>query len=146
MWGQRSSRGQWPLIQVFCKKRSLYPHTLMYFHGTWTQWSLGRVTHKTSMWGPRSSRGQWPLVQVFCKKGHCIHVHWCIFMGPGHKWSLGRVTHMTSTALGSKIIQGSMTFSHLNRYGVKSNVTMIAQVCDHESRRDSWFKNRLVKA
>ena len=49
IWGQRSSRGQWPLVQVFfCKKRSLYPHTLMYFHGTWTQWSLGRVTHVTS--------------------------------------------------------------------------------------------------
>ena len=27
---------------------SLYPHTLMYSHGTWTQWSLGRVTHVTS--------------------------------------------------------------------------------------------------
>ena len=27
---------------------SLYPHTLMYCHGTWTQWSLGRVTHVTS--------------------------------------------------------------------------------------------------
>ena len=26
----------------------LYPHTLMYFHGTWIQWSLGRVTHVTS--------------------------------------------------------------------------------------------------
>ena len=97
MWGQRSSRGQWPLVQVlakrftvstyfdvfswdldtmilgysytcdlnrcgvkchlgvndlrvkfFLQKGSLYPHTLMYFHGTWTQWSLGRVTHVTS--------------------------------------------------------------------------------------------------
>ena len=51
-WGQRSSRGQWPLVQVFEKRpghpRSLYPHTLMYFRGTWTQWSLGRVTHVTS--------------------------------------------------------------------------------------------------
>ena len=28
--------------------------------------------------------------------------------------------------------------------GVKSNITMIAKVCDHESRRDSWFENRLV--
>ena len=26
---------------------SLYPHTLMYSHRTWTQWSLGRVTHVT---------------------------------------------------------------------------------------------------
>ena len=45
-WGQRSSRGQWPF--KFLKKGSLYPHTLMYFHGTWLQWSLGRVTHVTS--------------------------------------------------------------------------------------------------
>ena len=56
-------------------------------------------------WGKRSSRGQWPLVQVFGKKGQCIHILWCIF---------------------------------------KSNITMIAKVCDRESRRDSWFKNRLV--
>ena len=56
-------------------------------------------------WGQRSSRGQWPLVQVFGKKGQCIHILWCIF---------------------------------------KSNITMIAKVCDCESRRDSWFENRLV--
>ena len=54
MWPQqmggvkRSSTGQWPLVQVFLQKKSLYPHTLMYFHGTWTQWSLGSVTHKIS--------------------------------------------------------------------------------------------------
>ena len=85
---------------------SLYPHTLMYCHGTWTQWSLGRVTHVTSQtWGQRSSRGQWPLVQVFGKKGQCIHILWCIF---------------------------------------KSNITMIAKVCDCESSRDTWFENRLV--
>ena len=56
-------------------------------------------------WGQRSSRGQWPLVQVFGKKGQCIHILWCIF---------------------------------------KSNITMIAKVCDRESRRDLWFENRLV--
>ena len=56
-------------------------------------------------WGQRSSRGQWPLVQVFGKKDQCIHILWCIF---------------------------------------KSNITMIAKVCDRESRWDSWFENRLV--
>ena len=56
-------------------------------------------------WSQRSSRGQWPLVQVFGKKGQCIHILWCIF---------------------------------------KSNITMIAKVCDCESRRDTWFENRLV--
>ena len=56
-------------------------------------------------WGQRSSRGQWPLVQGFGKKGQCIHILWCIF---------------------------------------KSNITTIAKVCDRESRRDTWFENRLV--
>ena len=56
-------------------------------------------------WGQRSYRGQWPLVQVFGKKDQCIHIFWCIF---------------------------------------KSNITMIAKVCARESRRDSWFENRLV--
>ena len=57
-------------------------------------------------WGQRSRRGQWPLVQVFGKKDQCIHILWCIF---------------------------------------KSNITIIAKVCARESRRDSWFENRLVK-
>ena len=83
---------------------SLYPHTLMYCHGTWTQWSLGRVTHVAST-DMGSSRGQWPLVQVFGKKCQCIHILRCIFI---------------------------------------SNVTMIAKVCDRESRRDTWSENRLV--
>ena len=61
----------------------------------WVEWPQ-------QTWGQRSSRGQWPLVQVFGKKGQCIHILWCIF---------------------------------------KSNITMIAKVCDRESRRD---KNRLV--
>ena len=66
-WDQRSSRGQWPLVQVF-EKRSLYPHTFMYFHEAWLQLSLGRVTHVTSKdLGQRSSWGQWSLVQVFYK-------------------------------------------------------------------------------
>ena len=70
MWGQRSSRGQWPLVGHL-QNWSLYPHTLIYSHGTWTQWSLGRVTHVTSTdVGQRSSRGQWPLVQVFAKTLH----------------------------------------------------------------------------
>ena len=56
-------------------------------------------------WGQRSSRGQWPLVQVFGKKSQCTHILWCIF---------------------------------------KSNITVIAKVCDHEIRRDTWFENHLV--
>ena len=33
---------------------------------------------------------------------------------------------------------------HLNRPGVKSNITMFAKVCDRKSRRDSWLENRRV--
>ena len=47
-WGQRSSRGQWPLVQVSFWKKCHYPHTLMYFHGTWIHQSFGRVTHVIS--------------------------------------------------------------------------------------------------
>ena len=56
-------------------------------------------------WGQRSSRGQWPLVQVFGKKGQCIHILGCIF---------------------------------------KSIKYYNDCKCDRESRRDSWFENRLV--
>ena len=54
---------------------SLYPHTLMYSHGTWTQWSLGRV---------KGHLGVYDLWFKFLKKGHCIHILWCIFMGLEH--------------------------------------------------------------
>ena len=80
MWGQRSSRGQWPLVQVFLQKRSLYLHTLMYFHGTWTQWSLGRVTHKTSTdVGSKVIEGPMTFGSSFCKNCHCIHILSCMF-------------------------------------------------------------------
>ena len=31
-------------------------------------------------------------------------------------------------------------------HGSWTNITMIVKVCDRESRRDSWFENRLVDA
>ena len=46
MWGQRSSRGQWPLIIFFfffLRKRSLYPHTL--FPWKLHTMTLGRLAH-----------------------------------------------------------------------------------------------------
>ena len=68
---------------------SLYPRTLMYSHGTWTQWSLGRVTHVTLTDAEvKGHLGVNDLWSSFWKKGHCIHIciHilWCIFMGLGH--------------------------------------------------------------
>ena len=82
----------------FLQKGSLYPHTLMYIHGTWTQWSLGKVTHVTSTnvgskviflaWTVFSKRlcdhYLRSMYVVICKIDHCIHIHWCIPMGLGH--------------------------------------------------------------
>ena len=47
-WGQSSFRGHFRSLirngQVVCNW-SLYPHTLMNFHGTWTKGYLGMSTH-----------------------------------------------------------------------------------------------------
>ena len=82
---------------------SLYPHTLMYYHGTWTQWSLGRVyMWPQQTWGQRSSRGQWPLVQVFGKKGQCIHLLWCIFKSNILQWMQKNVIAKAGETRGSR--------------------------------------------
>ena len=36
-----------------------------------------------------------------------------------------------------------MTF--VSSFGMVKSDTMIAKVCDRESRQDSWFENRLAK-
>ena len=83
MWGQRLSRGQWPLVQVF-EKRSLYSHTLMYFYGTWIQWSLGSVTYVTSTKVRlKVILGSLTFWLNFLKNSHCIYIFWCITMGVG---------------------------------------------------------------
>ena len=77
-WGRTSSWCHWPLVKVF-EKRSLYPHTLMYFHGTLRiQWSLGRVTHVTST-EVRSTviLGSLTFLLSFWKTiNHYIHIIW----------------------------------------------------------------------
>ena len=66
MWGQRSSRGQWPLVQVLAKK-------VHYIHILWCifmglghndPWVKSHMWPQ-QMWDQTSSRGQWPLVQGF---------------------------------------------------------------------------------
>ena len=67
-------------LQIFLQNWSLYPHTLMYSHGTWTQWSVGRVPHKTSTdVGLKVIYGSMTFGSSFCKNGHCIHILWCMF-------------------------------------------------------------------
>ena len=80
----------------------------------------------------------------FCKKGHCIHILWCIFMGLIHNGPWVESHMWPQQPWGLRSSRGQWPFSYLNRYGVKYNITMTAQVCDRESRRDSWFENRLV--
>ena len=69
MWGQRSSRGQWPLVQVFfCKKGHCIRILWCIFMGLGHNdpWVESHIRPQ-QMWGQRSSMGQWPLVQVFEK-------------------------------------------------------------------------------
>ena len=51
---------------------------------------------------------------------------------------------MNSTDLGVKGHLGISDLWFKFWYGVKSDITMIAKVCDRESRRDPWFENRLA--
>ena len=97
---------------------------------------------------------------VFCKIDHCIHSHWCIVMGLGHNdpWVESHMWPQQTRGQRSSRGQGSsrgqwplvQVFGkkgqciHILWCIFKSNITMIAKVCDRESRRDTWFENRLV--
>ena len=76
------------------------------------------------MWSQRSSKGHSGLLTFWLK-------------------FLKMVSNVFSWDLDTMIL-GYIGTYHLNRYGVKSNITMIAKECDRESRRNSWFENRLV--
>ena len=114
-------------------------------------------------WGQRSSWGHWPLVKIL-QNSHCIRILCCITMGVGHNdpWV---ESHMRHHMLGQRSSEGrlrlltfwrkflknshlwdlTMNTYHLNSYGVKSNIQWLQfLVCDHETRRDLWFENRLV--
>ena len=45
---------------------------------------------------------------------------------------------------GSSVWKKGSVYPHTLICIFKSNITMIAKVCDREIRRDSWFENRLV--
>ena len=95
----------WSLILYVCTCDVvwLYPSTLIYSHGTWTQWSFGRVTPQQT-W---CRRGHWPLVKVFEKKvtvSTCFHVI---------LWESDTI-----------VLEYSCT-CYLNRSGVKSHLGVI---------------------
>ena len=91
---------------------------------------------------------------VFCKIDHCIHIHWCIVMGLGHNdpWIESHMWPQQTWGQRSfrdqwplvQVFGKKGQCIHILWYIFKSNITMIAKVCDRESRRDSWFENRLV--
>ena len=117
----------------------------MYFHGTWTQWFLGRVTYVISTnVGSKVIWGSMTFGSSFCRKGHYIHILWCIFMWLSYNDPWVESHLWPQQFWGQRSSRGQWPFSHLNRYEVKFNITRIAQVCDRESRRDSSFENRLV--
>ena len=64
-WGQRSSRGQWPLVQGFEKKGHCIHKSWCIFMGLGHNdpWVVSHMWPQQA-WGQRSSRGKWPLVQV----------------------------------------------------------------------------------
>ena len=67
MWGQRSSRGQWPLVQVFAKTVTVSILWCIFMGLGHNDPLVESHIRPQQMWGQRSSRGQWPLVQVFAK-------------------------------------------------------------------------------
>ena len=78
MWGQRSSRGQWPLVQVLQKDHCIHILWCIFMGpGHNDPWVESHMWPQ-QMWGQRSSRGQWPLVQVFCKKV-TVSTHFDVF-------------------------------------------------------------------
>ena len=69
MWGQRSSRGQWPLWFMFFAKKGHCIHILWCIFmglGHNDPWVESHIRPQ-QMWGQRPSSGQWLLVQVFAK-------------------------------------------------------------------------------
>ena len=130
---------------VILQNWSLYPHTLMYSHGTWTQSFLDRVTHVTSQTWVQTHLVVNDLWFKFLLKRVTVSTYFDVF-----SWDLDPVilsySHTcTSTDLGSKVILGSMTIGiHILLCIFNLIFTMIAKVCDREGRRDSWFDNRLV--
>ena len=115
MWGQRSSRGQWPLVQVFEEMVTVSTYFyVMIFMG------LGHNDPWSYMWpqqtwvkGYLGVNDHW--LKFFEKKGHCIHILWHIFIGLGYNdpWV---ESHMWPQQVGSKVILGSLTFFFLSSH------------------------------
>ena len=101
----------WSMYVYVCailQNWSLYPHTLMYSHGTWTQGSLGSVTHVTSTdLGSKVIWGSMTFGSSFWKKV-TVSTYFDIF-----SWNLDKM-----------ILRQSHTCD-LNRSGIKGHLGVI---------------------
>ena len=117
-------------------------NTLMYFHGTWIQWSLGKVTHVTSAeMGVKSHLRVTDFLGKFLKT---VTVSTYFGVLPWEycwiQWSLGRVTHTTSTYWKIVILMyflGTWTWwflsrlTHINSTGMCWNYSGIFYFCQY---------------
>ena len=86
-WGQRSSRGQWILVQVFEKRVTVST----FFHVFSWDLDTTMIPGQSHTCDPNSLgvKGHLGVNDLWFKvffflKGHCIHILWCIFMGLGY--------------------------------------------------------------
>ena len=94
-------------LYVYKNGHSIH-HMLMYFHRTWTQWSLGDL-NRGGVKGHLLDH--WPFWFKFLKN---VHIFWCISMGLGHSDYWVIELHMWPMTLtyrsGVKRHVGSFTF------------------------------------
>ena len=95
------------------EKWLLYPYSLMYFHGSLTQWSLGRVPHVTSAEvGSKVIQGSLTFWLKFFEKWPLYipwYIPWCIFFYVIWTQSFGKVAHECD----------------INRCGVKGHLEVV---------------------
>ena len=125
-WGERSSKGQWTLAQVFEKKGHCI-HILWHifmglgYNDPWVQSHMW----PQQKWGQKSSWGNWPFGYVFWK---IVSVSTYFDLLP---WELdtfvGTATHETSTYVGSEDIYGSFRV-----------IDLLAKVFEKNSNVFSW--------
>ena len=159
MWGQRSSRGQWPLVQVFAKRvtvsTSFFCKKGHRIHILWCifmglghndPWAESHIRPQ-QMWGQRSSRGQWPLVQVFTKTV-TVSTYFDIFSGETHgsRTTLLYVTDnsFSHSTQGSKLTLPSSHFASefhqtasAKSYHMHFSATRTLALIIHESHQNS---------
>ena len=81
-WGQRSSRGQWPLVQVFEERVTVFTYFDVF---SWDDTMILGWSHTCDLnrSGVKGHLGVIDLLVKFLKNSHCFNILWCITMGVG---------------------------------------------------------------